>query len=249
MYHVLNRANGKRRIFEHDRDYLAFERVLAEVQERVPMRILAWCVMPNHWHLLLWPQHDGELSNYMRLVTLTHTQRLHAHRASAGTGHVYQGRFKSFVVQNDAHFFAVSRYVEANALSGRLVKRAEDWRWGSLWRWLEQGERDDSLRLHPWPIARPSNWMTYVNQPAEKAEADCLRRCARRGTPYGDEAWVAGVAEQLGLRSTLRPRGRPAKDDSCPLLQKKGPDPFSASAPSPADFPASAERRAERSRP
>jgi putative transposase len=211
VYHVLNRANGKRRIFEHDRDYLAFERVLAEVQERVPIRILAWCVMPNHWHLLLWPRQDGELSNYMRLMTLTHTQRLHAHRASAGTGHVYQGRFKSFVVQNDTHFLAVSRYVEANALSGKLVRRAEDWRWGSLWR-VHRGRGDQRPQLHPWPMTRPSDWLTYVNQPAERSESDALRRCARRGSPYGDEAWVAGIAEQLGLQSTLRPRGRPPKD-------------------------------------
>ena len=103
MYHVLNRASGRRRIFERDKDYLAFERTLAEVQGRVAMRILAWCLMPNHWHLVLWPRQDADLSNYMRLVTLTHTQRWHAHRASAGTGHLYQGRFKSFVVQGDAH--------------------------------------------------------------------------------------------------------------------------------------------------
>lgn len=212
VYHVLNRANGKRKIFEHDRDYLAFERVLAEVQERVHVRILAWCVMPNHWHLLLWPQQDGDLSNYMRLVTLTHTQRLHAHRASAGTGHVYQGRFKSFVVQHDSHFLAVSRYVEANALSGKLVQRAEDWRWGSLWR-AQRGKSDQAPRLHPWPIVRPGDWLSYVNRPAEAAEADGLRRCARRGSPFGDEAWAASVAEQLGLQSTLRPRGRPAKEE------------------------------------
>lgn len=213
MYHVLNRANGKRRIFENDRDYLAFEHVLGEVQERIPMRILAWCVMPNHWHLLLWPRHDGELSNYMRLVTLTHTQRLHAHRASAGMGHVYQGRFKSFVVQDDAHFFAVSRYVEANALSGKLVESAEDWRWGSLWR-LQRGRADEPPRLHPWPVTRPTNWLAYVNQRAERVEANAVRRCARCGAPYGDEAWVACVAEQLGLRSTLRPRGRPSNKGS-----------------------------------
>lgn len=212
VYHVLNRANGKRRIFEHDCDYLAFERVLAEVQQRLPMRILAWCVMPNHWHLLLWPRQDGELSNYMRLVTLTHTQRLHAHRASAGAGHIYQGRFKSFVVQHDAHFLAVSRYVEANALSGKLVQRAEDWRWGSLWR-VQRGKADRPPHLHSWPVPRPSNWLSYVNQPAEAAEVAGLRRCARRGSPYGDEVWVAGVADQLGLQSTLRPRGRPAKEE------------------------------------
>lgn len=211
VYHVLNRANGKRRIFEHDRDYLAFESVLAEVQERVPMRILAWCVMPNHWHLLLWPQQDGDLSRYMRLVTLTHTQRRHAYRASAGTGHLYQGRFKSFVVQTDVHFLAVSRYVEANALAGKLVQRAEDWRWGSLWR-VQRNKVNQPPSIHPWPVTRPSDWLTYVNQPAKAVEVDAVRQCARRGCPYGDESWVQGVAEQLGLQSTLRPRGRPAKE-------------------------------------
>jgi putative transposase len=212
VFHVLNRANSKRRIFERDRDYLAFERVLAEVQERVPMRILAWCLMPNHWHLLLWPQRDGDLSNYMRLVTLTHTQRLHAYRITTGTGHVYQGRFKSFVVQTDAHFYAVSRYVEANALSARLVRRAEDWRWGSLWR-LQRGKAHEPPHLHSWPVARPGEWLAYVNRPAERAELDAVRRCARRGSPYGDEAWTQGIAEELGLKSTLRPRGRPAKEE------------------------------------
>jgi putative transposase len=215
---VLNRANGKRTIFHRDRDYLAFEQVLGEMQERVPMRILSWCVMPNHWHLLLWPQQDGELSNYLRLVTLTHTQRLHAHRASAGTGHVYQGRFKSFVVQHDAHFLSVARYVERNALSGNLVQRAEDWRWGSLWR-MGRGTADQPPHLHKWPVARPSDWLTYVNKPIDQVEVERLRRCARRGSPYGDEAWATDVAEQLGLRSTLRPRGRPALEET--------PDPFS----------------------
>ena len=128
VYHVLNRANSRRDIFERPGDYRAFEETLAEVQERIPMRILAWCLMPNHWHLLLWPERDGELSNYMRLVTLTHTQRWHAYRRSAGTGHVYQGRFKSFVVQHDAHFLTVCRYVEGNALRACLVGRAEQWR-------------------------------------------------------------------------------------------------------------------------
>ena len=210
MYHVLNRANGKRRIFESDRDYLAFERVLAEMQERVSMRILAWCVMPNHWHLLLWPRRDGDLSTYMRLVTLTHTQRRHAHRGSAGTGHLYQGRFKSFVVQDDAHFLTVSRYVEANALRGALVERAQDWRWGSLWSQV-RGKTEPAPCVDPWPVARPSDWLAYVNQAAQTTEVNTLRRCTQRGSPYGDEAWVGNVADQLGLESTLRPRGRPAK--------------------------------------
>lgn len=222
VYHVLNRANGKRRIFEHDRDYQAFERVLAEVQERVPMRILAWCVMPNHWHLLLWPRHDGDLSNYMRLVTLTHTQRRHAYCASRGTGHLYQGRFKSFVVQSDAHFLTVSRYVEANALSGNLVRRAEDWRWGSLWR-VSKGNVEDPPQIHPWPVTRPGDWLAYVNQAIKPAESDALRRCAQHGRPYGEALWVERTAGQLGLKCTLRPRGRPPKEEGIlTLFSRKG---------------------------
>ena len=211
VYHVINRANGKRTIFAIERDYLAFERILGEVQERVPMRILAWCIMPNHWHLLLWPRNDGDLSAYMRLVTLTHTQRVHAHRNTVGTGHLYQGRFKSFVVQHDAHFLTVARYVEANAFDASLARRAEQWRWSSLWR-LEQGKGEQPPCLHAWPMDRPSDWLTCVNQRPDPTETQRLRASARRGTPFGDEAWVEHVAQQLGLQSTLRKRGRPAKD-------------------------------------
>jgi len=218
VYHVLNRANARRRIFERDSDYSAFERTLAEVQKRIPMRILAWCVMPNHWHLVLWPRLDGDLSNYMRLVTLTHTQRWHAHRATAGSGHLYQGRFKSFAVQDDAHFLTVCRYVEANALRANLVRRAEDWRWCSLWRtW--RGQAEEPPHIDEWPVARPQDWSGYVNQVVPAVELEAVRCSTRRGTPYGQTPWVQAIAKKLRLECSLRPRGRP----------KKGPDPFIAS--------------------
>jgi putative transposase len=133
VYHVLNRANGRQRLFEHDGDYAAFERVLHEARERVAMRLLAYCVMPNHWHLVLWPYRDGDLSRFLGWLTLTHTQRWHAYRQTVGTGHLYQGRFKSFVVQTDDHLLSVCRYVERNAVRAGLVERAEAWRWSSLW--------------------------------------------------------------------------------------------------------------------
>ena len=82
-----------------DGDYAAFERILAETQARIPMRILAWCLMPNHWHLVVWPRKAGELSRFVGWLTLTHTQRWHAIGQSTGSGHVYQGRFKSFPIQ------------------------------------------------------------------------------------------------------------------------------------------------------
>lgn len=210
VYHVLNRANARRRIFDKDEDYIAFERVLAEVQKRIPMRVLAWCLMPNHWHLVLWPVHDGDLSDYMRLVTLTHTQRWHALRASAGTGHLYQGRFKSFVVQNDSHLLTVCRYVEGNALRAGLVERAEHWRWGSLWRMC--GHANEGMpRVEEWPVPRPEDWPATVNQPAASTEIETVRHCSRRGAPFGHAAWTQNIAAKLGLECTLRPRGRPEK--------------------------------------
>lgn len=215
VYHVVNRANARRVIFQSPHDYRAFEGILAEVQERIPMRILAWCLMPNHWHLVLWPREDGELSTYMRLLTLTHTQRWHAHRRSAGTGHLYQGRFKSFAVEGDAHFLAVCRYVEANALRAGLVSRAQDWQWCSLWR-VCAGLEDKEPRIDAWPLARPSQWVAYVNETAASGEMKSLRDCARRGAPYGSEDWRALIASKLGVECALRPLGRPKKsmDDS-----------------------------------
>jgi putative transposase len=208
VYHVLNRANARQPIFKKDQDYQAFERVLAAVQERVGMRILAYCLMPNHWHLVLWPRRDGDLSTFMRLLTLTHTQRWHAHRRTAGTGHLYQGRFKSFVVQQDDYLLTVCRYVERNALRANLVKRAEDWRWSSLWRY-QYGDTKNRALLSEWPVPRPRNWVQRVNLLEIESELQSLRRSVNRGSPYGSAQWVGRVVNRLGLASTLRPRGRP----------------------------------------
>lgn len=176
--------------------------------------------MPNHWHLLLWPRQDGELSESLRWITVTHAQRWHAHRKTAGTGPVYQGRFKSFPVQTDEHFLAVARYIERNALRANLVAKAEDWRWSSLWRRL-QGEPDSAAFLSAWPMARPRRWLEWVNAPEAVAELGELREHVNRGRPYGDTAWVIRTARQLRLESTLRPHGRPrrvSEKDSRPLF-------------------------------
>lgn len=164
VYHVWNRANARLTIFEKDEDYEAFERVITEAKERTGIRILAYCLMPNHWHFVLWPCEDRDLSEFTGWMTLTHTQRWHAHRHSIGSGHVYQGRFKSFPVQDDDHFYAVCRYVERNALRANLVKRAEDWRWGSLHRW-KYGNAKEKALLSAWPFARLPNLVEHVNKP------------------------------------------------------------------------------------
>ncbi len=210
VYHVLNRANARMTIFEDDDDYEAFERILQEAVERTETRLLAYCVMPNHWHLVVWPRKRGELSRFTGWLTLTHTQRWHAHRRSTGSGHVYQGRFKSFPVEGDDHFHTVCRYVERNALRANLVRRAEDWRWCSLHRWCSGSGAEKAL-LAAWHLPRRPGWVEHVNAAHTAAELAALRRCVTRGCPYGGDSWRKRMVRRLGLESTLRARGRPKK--------------------------------------
>jgi putative transposase len=210
VYHVLNRANARLPIFEKTADYEAFEQILAEGVERYQPRLLSYCLMPNHWHLVVWPEEDGLLSKFIGWITLTHTQRWHAHRHSAGTGHLYQGRFKSFPVQEDFHYLSVCRYTERNALRAGLVERAEAWRWSSLWR-RTHGDAATQAILSKGPVKRPNDWLRTVNRSQTAGELAAIRRCAARGVPYGGPRWTDRAVAELGLETTLRPRGRPKK--------------------------------------
>ena len=209
-YHVLNRRVGRLQLFDKPADYAAFENILAEAHAQTQIRIASYCLMPNHWHLLLWPRHDGELSEVLRWITVTHTQRWHAHHHSAGTGPVYQGRFKSFPVQTDEHFLTVARYVERNALRAQLTDRAEDWQWSSLWRHIQTDSKFTSW-LSDWPMERPGDWTIRVNRPHAASELEALRVSAQRGRPFGNDGWVRRMAKRFGMESTLRPRGRPKR--------------------------------------
>jgi putative transposase len=208
LYHALNRGNLRATIFHKDGDYAAFEKILHEALQLYQVHLLAYQLMPNHYHLVLRPLVDGEMSRFMGWVGGTHTMRYHAHYHTSGMGHVYQQRYKSFPVQDDDHFLVLCRYVERNALRAGLVERAEQWRWGSLWRWLQKAEPAPKL-LTPWPISRLPNWTERVNEPLSDKELEAVRRCTQRGSPLGNEAWVEAISRRLGLESTLRPRGRP----------------------------------------
>ena len=205
-YHVLNRGNGRAKVFHHDADYDGFIDLLRQAVTRLPVRILGYALMPNHFHLVLWPRNDGDLSRWMQWLLTAHVRRYH--RRYLGSGHVWQGRFKAFPIEADEHLWAVLRYVERNALRADLVRRAEDWRWSSLF-W--HGRRPDWLSDAP--AERPRNWIALVNAAQRPAEEAALRRSINRGTPFGDETWTRRIARRLGLESTLRPRGRPRKAD------------------------------------
>ena len=207
VFHVLNRANGGARIFSTNADYQAFLKVVEQAIERSEMRLLAYSVMPNHFHLVEWPTADGQLSRCVAWMTNTHVQRYRTAHRTVGAGHLYQGRFKSFPVQSDDHLLAVIRYVERNAMTAGLVTRAEDWRWSSLWARLHNCEGT----LCSWPVRRPKDWVSLVNRPMTAREHGSIRCSMVKGCPYGSSAWKADVTARLELTATTRAAGRPKK--------------------------------------
>jgi len=210
VFHVLNRGNQRQTLFQSPGDYEALVRVVKETLLIVPMRILAYCLMPNHWHFVLWPERDDQLSDFMHQMTTTHARRWRKARQSDGLGHVYQDRFKSFPVQCDDHLYTVCRYVERNPVRAGLVSRAEDWVWSSAWACLHPNDRR-ALPLCDWPVPRPEDWLRRVNTPMTDAEIDALRTCTERGSPYGQRAWVDQTAQTLDLARTHRPPHRPPR--------------------------------------
>ncbi len=121
VFHVLNRGVGRMRLFHKDAEYQALEDILQEVLAVQPMRICSYCLMPNHWHFVLWPEHDGDLPAFMQRLTVTHVTRWRRHRRQVGYGHVYQGRFKSFPIAADDHF------------PGRAIRRCRNLHCGPTW--------------------------------------------------------------------------------------------------------------------
>ncbi len=206
-YHVLNRGNGRATVFRQAADYRAFYDLLRESVTRRRMRLLAFCLMPNHFHAAVWPRDDGDLSRWMQWLMTTHVRRYHSYHETSG--HLWQGRFKAFPIERDEHLLTVLRYIEQNPLRAGLVARAQDWRWSSL---RERGRADAKTYLTDSPVPLPKKWVEWVNEPLTDKEAELarVRRCVNRGAPFGGERWTEQIAQQLGIEASLRPRGRPS---------------------------------------
>jgi putative transposase len=205
-YHVINRGNNRATIFTSPRDYASFYDLLVAAQARVPLRLLAACLMPNHFHLVVMQDRRDDLSRWMHWLLTTHSHRFHLRHGTSGR--VWQGRFKAFAIEQDAHLLTVMRYVERNALRAGFVRRAEDWEWSSLaWRF---GAGFDELSADP-PVQLPANWAEFVNAPQTAAEVEAIRDCVNHQRPFGDDSWVRETATDLGLAGTGRPPGRPRK--------------------------------------
>lgn len=206
VFHVLNRAVQGVTLFETAADNELFVDLFAEAARRVPIRILAFVIMPNHWHLVLWPLTDYSLSPFMKWLTGTHAMKWRATRGSQGRGAVYQGRFKAIAVQHDAHFLTLCRYVERNPVRARLVARAENWRWSSA------APANSSARwpvMSAWPVSKPEDWSDRLNVPESSRSLRGVREAIRAGRHFGSASWRLKTADALRWRSGLRQRGKP----------------------------------------
>jgi len=203
--HVVTRGNARATVFHSDDDYAIFMQLVSAAQGRVRLELLAWCLMPNHLHLVMRPLADGDLARFMHWLLTTHVQR---HRVRHGTtGRVWQGRYKAFPIQADAHFLTVLRYVERNPVRAGLVDCALEWRWSSA-RERQAASGEHGL-LAPSPVPLPSPWLDWVDKPLTGAELANVRTSIRRDRPLGDSAWTRELANRLNLLGTLKPRGRP----------------------------------------
>lgn len=210
IYHVINRANGRMQIFNTPEDYRLFEKLIEEAKELIDMRIYAYEIMPNHWHLVLSPRKDGDLALFMHHLTNKHTRKVHTATGTIGSGHLYQGRYKSFLVDSGNYFLAVIKYIERNAVRARLVKSCEDWRWGSAWRRMHGTTQQKKLIDAPL-VPLPDHYRQWINIAEQHEDVTSIRRSVNKGVPYGRERWIDKMVTTYHLETTLRSAGRPKK--------------------------------------
>jgi putative transposase len=217
IYHVINRGNNRQAVFRKAGDFQAFLDALSSLKERKPFDLFGYCLLNNHFHLLIRPI-ETTISRIVQSLLVSHTQRYHKHYRSGG--HVWQGRFKSPVIQNDEHVLTVLRYIEANPLRAGIVADLAEYRWSS---YAVHGLGETNELVSPLvtydelansPAGRQRKWAEKVHQPMQEAMAGAIRRSVETGLPYGNRQWVTRLANRLDLDLTIRPRGRPRKNPS-----------------------------------
>jgi putative transposase len=197
-------------MFAHGADYASFCDVLAEglARERTPL--YAWCLMPNHWHLVLRASDGANLARLMHWVTTKHAAAWHGYRETTGEGHLYQGRYKAFAIAADEHFLVVCRYVERNPVRAGLVEDAAAWRWSSHRAHVDHPHATIIPSVAEWPVRRPADWREWVDLPQSDSELAHVRASVRRGIPFGSARWATPLLEEAKKRGIeFRPRGRP----------------------------------------
>lgn len=179
ILHVINRGNDRRTLFRDASEYEEFLGLLRHAAGREPLRLLGYVLMPNHWHLVVWPESGTQLSRYLHLVATVHAARWRRRVGRTGEGHVYQDRYHAFMIESERQFFNVLRYVEANPIRAGLVTRSVEWPWSSL---AERLFWPAGL-LTPSPFPLPPDWLDLVELGLPSQVLADLRertRCAQR---------------------------------------------------------------------
>ena len=176
VVHIVNRGNDKRMLFERSREFDEFLQLVAWAKATCPVRIVAYCIMNNHWHFVFWVEVEWDVSAFLHRLTTTHAMRWRRDTRTVGHGHVYQDRFKASSIYSERYYYNCLRYVERNPVEAGLVRSATEWRWSSL------GERLGNGRgiLSPDPVGLPVGWPELVEQPLSQSEVEEIRRSLKR---------------------------------------------------------------------
>ena len=204
VYHVINRGFLQSEIFADEEDYNSFIDILANGRERYDMRICSYCLMPNHWHLALWPKHDNSLSPFMQYVSSLHV--IAWRKRWGSSGHLYQGRFRSFPVQTEGYYLNLIRYIEQNPKRAKPEIKCTEWQWSSA---RHRPLADNESLLSEGPVRLPQNWLQVLEILPSNCELADIRTSIEKGKPLGDASWTEETALELNLLSTLRKGGRP----------------------------------------
>jgi putative transposase len=205
-HHVTQRGNRRQPTFSSDADYDLYLHLLTEACRAAGTGIWAWCLMPNHVHLVLVPTHEDGLRAALGEAHRRYTWA--ANQRRGWRGHLWQSRFSSFPM-DEAHLLACVRYVELNPVRAGLVARPEQWRWSSARAHLGLAG-DKATDLAPMR-ARVPDWRGLLDSGLEEDERERIRAGERSGRPLGDAAFRQRLAATLGCPAAPRPRGRPRR--------------------------------------
>ena len=206
-HHITQRGNRRLETFFNEKDYSTYIEFISESCKKTGTECWAYCLMPNHVHLVLVPSDEDGLRASLGEAHRRYTR--HINFREGWRGHLWQERFHSFPMDED-YLLATVRYVELNPVRARLVRSAEDWKWSSAKAHLK-GVGDGLVNVAPM-LDRYKDWKAYLDNGLSVEEMDQLRKHARTGRPLGNEGFVERVERMTGRYLHLRKPGVKKKD-------------------------------------
>ena len=185
-HHITQRGNRRQQTFFSNDDYHVYLDLLACANEKADIDIWAYCLMPNHVHVVAVPYRENSLAKLFSDVHRRYTRRINFREG--WRGHLWQERFHSFVM-DEQYLLATVRYVELNPVRARLCKRPEEWRWSSVHAHLRT-EDDRLVSVQPM-LERVRDWQAYLQQDGDKSMTDDIRQHTRTGRPAGNDNFLS----------------------------------------------------------